>query len=129
MKRIREQIEAYMRPGVTGDGRPMAEFKFPPDFIGFQGHFPAKSILPGACQIQCLLTLLEHVSGKALALKEIVLAKYVVPVLPDELVSCVPSEAPDFSGAETTVKAIITRNGERVSELRIRVGAREVSPS
>ncbi len=123
MKRVREQIEAYMRPGVSGDNRAVAEFSFPPEFIGFQGHFPTGSILPGACQIQCLLTLLEHAGGKQLALKEIVLAKYMTPVMPAETIRCETSELPDFSGNDTVVKAVITRDGQKVSELKIRVAA------
>lgn len=126
MKRIKEQIAACMQVGTSEDGRPMGEFCFPADFIGFQGHFPGKSILPGACQIQCLLTLLERLSGKTLALREIVLAKYTTPVFPDEVIRCIPAEAPDFSG-ETTVKAFIHRGGERVSELRLRVAPRETT--
>lgn len=127
MTKIKAQIEAYLQQGITEDGRPMARFLFPAEFIGFQGHFPAKSILPGACQIQCLLTLLERLSGKALALKEIVLAKYTTPVFPGEVISCDLGETPDFSGRETTVKAFVYRSGERVSELRVRVGAMETT--
>jgi 3-hydroxymyristoyl/3-hydroxydecanoyl-(acyl carrier protein) dehydratase len=118
---IKQQIEEYLQPGTSEDGCPMAEYRFPPGFLGFQGHFPTKKILPGACQIQCLLTLLEHLSGKALALKEIVLAKYAIPVLPDEVIRCVLGEMPDFSGGETIVKALVYRGGERVSELRVKV--------
>lgn len=125
MKRIKEQIAACMQLGTSEEGRPMAEFRFPADFIGFQGHFPAKSILPGACQLQCLLTFLERLSGKTLALKEIVLAKYASPVLPGELIRCVLADTPAFSGEETTVKAFIQRGGERVSELRLKVAPRE----
>jgi 3-hydroxyacyl-[acyl-carrier-protein] dehydratase len=127
LKRIKEQIEACMQVGTSEDGRPMGEFRFPADFIGFQGHFPAKSILPGACQIECLLTLLERLSGKTLALKEIVLAKYVSPVLPGELIRCVLADPPAFTGDETAVKAFIQRGGERVSELRLKIAPREKS--
>lgn len=116
-----------MQPGVTGDGRPMAQFRFPADFVGFQGHFPSRSILPGACQIQCLLTLLEYIGGKPVALKEIVLAKYMAPVLPEESIICALSESPDFGGEGAVVKAFIIRRGERVSELRVRVTAAEAA--
>lgn len=127
MKRIKEQIEACLQLAVTGDGQPMAGFRFPADFVGFQGHFPGKSILPGACQLQCLLSLLERVCGKELALKEIVLAKYISPVLPGQEVSCILTETPDFSAGGLTVRAFIFRGGEKVTELRVRVSTRETA--
>jgi 3-hydroxymyristoyl/3-hydroxydecanoyl-(acyl carrier protein) dehydratase len=126
---IKQQIEEYLQSGTSDDGRPMGEYRFPAGFLGFQGHFPDRSILPGACQIQCLLTLLERLSGKALALREIVLAKYTTPVFPDEVIRCVLGETPDFSGPVTLVKALVYREGERVSELRLRVSPRETPES
>jgi len=129
VKRIKEQIEACLQLAVTGDGNPMAGFRFPADFVGFQGHFPGKSILPGACQLQCLLSLLERVGGKALALKEIVLAKYISPVLPEQEISCVLAETPDFSAEELTVRAFIFRGVEKVAEMRVRVSTMETAPA
>lgn len=98
-----------------------ASFTFPLEFTGFQGHFPGKPILPGACQLQCLLALLEHAAGKALALREIVLAKYIAPVFPGEEI-CVRLAGPfDPAAAESTVKALIFRGADKVSELRVRI--------
>ena len=114
-----------MEPGNAEAALWEASFLFPPEFIAFQGHFPGRAILPGACQVQCLLTMLEEFTGKPLALKEIVLAKYVTPVLPDETITVrlVEPLLPDFSG--TTVKALILHEEARVSEIRIRVAIRE----
>lgn len=127
MNRIKEQVAYYMQPGSGADGDQMAFFRFPADFIGFQGHFPGKSILPGACQLQCLLSLLEKLGGKALALKEIVLAKYISPVLPDQEIRCILADIPDFSAGELTVRAFIYRGVEKVTELRVRVAATETA--
>jgi 3-hydroxymyristoyl/3-hydroxydecanoyl-(acyl carrier protein) dehydratase len=95
-------------------------FSFPSGFIGFQGHFPQKKVLPGVCQIQCVLTLLEQGSGKAVALKEVVLAKYFAPVFPDDEVTCVISDIGDTS-KEIVVKAAISRKGDKISEMKLRV--------
>ena len=125
MRKIKSEIREYMEPGNAEAALWEASFLFPPEFIAFQGHFPGRAILPGACQVQCLLTMLEEFTGKPLALKEIVLAKYITPVLPDEAIKVrlVEPLLPDFSG--TTVKAVILHEETRVSEIRIRVTIRE----
>jgi 3-hydroxymyristoyl/3-hydroxydecanoyl-(acyl carrier protein) dehydratase len=89
-------------------------------FIGFQGHFPEKKILPGVCQVQCALSLLERGEGTAVVLKEIVLAKYFSPVFPDDEVTCVVSDIGEQRG-EMTVKAVISKNAAKVSEMKLRV--------
>jgi 3-hydroxyacyl-[acyl-carrier-protein] dehydratase len=121
LRKIKSEIREYMEPGNREEGLWEASFLFPPEFIAFQGHFPGRAILPGACQIQCLLSMLEAFTGKALALKEIVLAKYITPVLPDEAVTVrlIEPISPDFSG--TTVKAVLLHDEVKVSEIRIRV--------
>ena|ERR1700690_3923596 len=97
-----------------------SRFTFPSGFIGFQGHFPQKKVLPGVCQIQCALSLLEQGSGRAVVLKEVVLAKYFSPVFPDDEVTCVISDMGDTCG-EIVVKAAISRASEKISEMKLRV--------
>jgi len=125
LRKIKSEIREYMEPGNAEAALWEASFLFPPEFIAFQGHFPGRAILPGACQVQCLLKMLEEFTGKPLALKEIVLAKYITPVLPDELVTVRLLEplSRDFPG--TTVKAVILHEEARVSEIRIRLAIRE----
>ena len=107
--------------GLTKEGTRLSScFSFPPGFIGFQGHFPEKKILPGVCQIQCALSLLEKGSGKAVVLKEVVLVKYYSPVFPDDEVTCVVNDMGDTSG-EIVVKAAISRKTEKISEMKLRV--------
>jgi 3-hydroxyacyl-[acyl-carrier-protein] dehydratase len=117
---IKEEIERYMT-GLTKEGTRLSScFTFPPGFIGFQGHFPEKKILPGVCQIQCALSLLEKGSGKAVVLKDIVLVKYYSPVFPDDEVTCVVNDMGDTSG-EIVVKAAISRKTDKISEMKLRV--------
>jgi 3-hydroxymyristoyl/3-hydroxydecanoyl-(acyl carrier protein) dehydratase len=107
--------------GLEKEGKKVkSRFVFPPGFIGFQGHFPQKKVLPGVCQIQCALSLLEQGSGKAVVLKEVVLAKYYSPVFPDEEVTCVINEMGDTCG-EVVVKAVISRATDKISEMKLRV--------
>lgn len=120
MKKIKSDIEQYML-GLTKEGKKLtSRFSFPPEFIGFQGHFPEKKILPGVCQIQCVLSTLEKGEGKAVGLEEIVLAKYFSPVFPDEEVVCVVNDIAEADG-KLTIKAAITKNASKVSELKLRI--------
>jgi 3-hydroxymyristoyl/3-hydroxydecanoyl-(acyl carrier protein) dehydratase len=97
-----------------------SSFTFPPEFIGFQGHFPTNSILPGACQIQCAISTIEKALETSVVLKEIVLAKYVAPVFPGDNVICTVWVEPD-SGAEQVCKVRLTKGTERVTDLKLRV--------
>jgi 3-hydroxymyristoyl/3-hydroxydecanoyl-(acyl carrier protein) dehydratase len=117
---IKAEIERSMTGLVKEGKRLTSRFAFPPGFIGFQGHFPQKKLLPGVCQIQCVLSLLEKGNGKAVVLKEVVLAKYFAPVFPDEEVTCVISDIEDTSG-EFVVKAAISRATAKISEMKLRV--------
>lgn len=120
MSTIKAEIGRSMT-GLTKEGKRLTScFTFPSGFIGFQGHFPQKKVLPGVCQIQCALTLLEQGSGKAVFLKEVVLAKYFSPVFPDEEVTCVISDMGDARG-EIVVKAAISRKSDKISEMKLRV--------
>lgn len=125
MKKIKNEIKGCMELGTSEGGFCQASFVFPPDFIAFQGHFPGMPVLPGACQIQCLLTMLEELGSKRLAMKEIVLAKYLSPILPDELITVRLADPFDPDFTETTVKATILRNDVKVSEIKIRISLQE----
>jgi 3-hydroxyacyl-[acyl-carrier-protein] dehydratase len=120
VSRIKAEIQQCMS-GLERDGATIgARFLFPAGFIGFQGHFPGNSVLAGACQIQCALTALEQGLGKAVALGEIVLAKFVAPVLPEQEITCQLSDCADTPG-EWLCRARITRGDERITELKLRV--------
>ena len=102
-----------------------SSFMFPEEFIGFQGHFPTQKVLPGACQIQCAISTIEKALEKRVALKEILLAKFVAPVLPGDHVICTVSEAPD-TGREFIYKARITKNAKKITDLTLRISLSDV---
>ncbi len=99
-----------------------SRFAFPEEFVGFQGHFPGKKILPGVCEIQCALLTVERAKQKTLDLKEVALAKYFAPVLPNEEITCAMSDVAD--SGEFTCKAVITKGSTKVAELKLRVAIR-----
>lgn len=118
MKReiVRSMAELTGSPGALS-----ARFVFPGDFIGFQGHFPAKKILPGVCQIQCVLSMIEEHGKKPVALKEVVLVKFFHPVSPGEELSCRCADVQDGGSSDFTVKAVMNRGDQKISEMKLRV--------
>ncbi len=105
---------------ITESGELSAGFIFPEDFIGFQGHFPGNKILPGICQIQCALSMLEKWQGKSAVLKEIITAKFLSPVLPSEELICKGRNIEE-SGGVFILKAAFSRNNKKVSEMKLKV--------
>ncbi len=119
MRKIKTEVQQYMT-GLTSEGQTLtSRFMFPEEFIGFQGHFPGKKVLPGVCHIQCALTTLETANKKPVVLREIMLAKYLAPVAPGEELICVCSDI-QAKDDEFVVKAVLSRNGAKVSELKLR---------
>jgi 3-hydroxymyristoyl/3-hydroxydecanoyl-(acyl carrier protein) dehydratase len=127
LRKIKTEIEQCLTGLTKADRMVTARFVFPPEFIGFQGHFPLKKILPGACQIQCVLTTIEKRDEQPVALQEIELAKYFIPVFPDEEVVCIVRDVAGDSGA-SIVKATITKGSAKVTEIKLRVSLPGAAP-
>ena len=121
MSEIARQTRSCMH-GLSdaGDGELRARFVFPADFIGFRGHFPGRPILPAVCEIQAALAMLEAWKGRRVRLREIVLAKFSVPVSCDEEVVCSCSVKMD-DGDGAVLKASLAKDGESVARFRLRV--------
>ena len=97
-----------------------ARFVFPDDFIGFHGHFPGNKILPGICQIQCAIAMLERWKKGRVVVKEIVLAKFLAPVFPSEELTCVCRDITDTDDV-FVLKASFSKSGQKVAELKLKV--------
>jgi 3-hydroxyacyl-[acyl-carrier-protein] dehydratase len=104
----------------AADGRLTARFLFPPEFIGFQGHFPEMPILPAICKIQAAVAMLEASKGRGVRLDEIVLAKFSAPVTCDEEVEFLCTTAMEGTNS-AVVKATVSKNGQKVSRFKLRV--------
>jgi 3-hydroxymyristoyl/3-hydroxydecanoyl-(acyl carrier protein) dehydratase len=120
LSKIRMDVERYMDGPLITDSILTSSFMFPSEFIGFQGHFPTHKILPGACQIQCIISTIEKALEKRVVLKEILVAKYIAPVLPGDKVICTVSGVP-ATGIDIVYKARIAKGTEKVSDLKLRV--------
>lgn len=125
MRKLKEEVAGCMSGlRAEADGSLSARFTFPEDFVGFEGHFPGKKILPGVCQIDCLLSMLEGSTGKKALLKEVVMAKFILPVFPGEEISFSSKSSVEEAG-RLVVKASSRKGGERASELKLRVELKE----
>jgi 3-hydroxyacyl-[acyl-carrier-protein] dehydratase len=126
-KEIRESLRDLKR---RNDGSLSAHFALPPDFIGFKGHFPDNPVLPGVCQVQAVLVLLEAWMKKAsVVLREIVAAKFFAAVKPGDDLEIVCNE-PEGDPPER-VRALIRRGETKIAELTLRVRVsteKEASP-
>jgi 3-hydroxyacyl-[acyl-carrier-protein] dehydratase len=104
----------------AGGGRLTARFSFPPEFIGFQGHFPEMPVLPAVCKIQAAVAMLAASRKSRVRLDEIVLAKFSAPVTCDEEVefSCTT----EMEGTNSAVvKATVSKDGDRIARFKLRV--------
>jgi 3-hydroxyacyl-[acyl-carrier-protein] dehydratase len=119
LKKVKAEIEKCMTGLDSAERQATSRFLFPESFIGFQGHFPDKKILPGVCQVQSALATVEKAKNRKTILREIVLAKYFAPVSPNEEILCACSELEE--SGEFTYKAVITKGNVKVSELKLRV--------
>ncbi len=106
---------------VSADGKICAKFIFPADFIGFQGHFPDKPILPGICKILAVKAMLQRYYNRKLSIKQIVTAKFFAPVAcGDELlIECLQKDT--NADGICIVKALVTSRGEKISKLELKI--------
>ncbi len=121
MNKLMQEIKQCMSDlAETKKGEVYARFLFPSEFIGFQGHFPDKPVLPGVCKIQAVIAMLQAWEKRDIRLKEIVLAKFFSPVSPEkELVFNYRKQTE--SNNEALIKASVTGKGKKVAELQLRV--------
>jgi 3-hydroxymyristoyl/3-hydroxydecanoyl-(acyl carrier protein) dehydratase len=118
---IARQIEEAMNiSSMNGTGSVEATFTFREDFAGFQGHFPANKIFPGVCQVQCVLALLSRWQGAEARLSELTNVKYVLPIIPGDVITLKITGLKDLGGGLFSLKASILNGAERVSDFRLK---------
>ena len=126
MNKLRLRIDECMS-GLTraGDSGLSAKFVFPAEFPGFDGHFPGHPVLPGVCMVQACLVVAACWTDTAVPeLRSLVNAKWFVPTGPGDELLFDLLRAREGEGG-TTVRARITREGERVADLTLSVGLAE----
>src|SRR5437868_11806839 len=78
---------AYLSgPSSSPDGAALFEFRFPADDPLFAGHFPGHPLLPGIFQIELARFAGERLLGCRLEIREIPKAKFLRPILPEEII-------------------------------------------
>jgi 3-hydroxyacyl-[acyl-carrier-protein] dehydratase len=95
-----------------------AEFVFPPDFIGFAGHFPGNPVLPGIAQIMAVL----HACGPGLRLRAVKNCKFLRPVVPGERLSVTVKRRAGARGADIGIigiDAVLRVGQERCASMRL----------
>jgi 3-hydroxyacyl-[acyl-carrier-protein] dehydratase len=75
---------------VSAPGVITRRYLFPPDFIGFVGHFPGYPILPAMVQLLMALTCAEELEGCTLEVDTINKAKFLMEIRPSHeiLLNC-----------------------------------------
>jgi 3-hydroxyacyl-[acyl-carrier-protein] dehydratase len=68
------------------DGRVVFEFRFGAGDPTFAGHFPNRPLLPGVFQLEMVRAAAEWALDCTFAVREISKAKFMRPILPEELV-------------------------------------------
>ncbi len=71
------------------DNKWSKSFLISEDFIGFQGHFPDKPIMPGVMQVLISEVTVAEITGKNISLKEISQAKFTAPIDPKSNIECI----------------------------------------
>ena len=121
MTRLARQIRECMSDlGRADDGTLTARFAFPAEFLGFQGHFPGRPILPAVCEIQGAVAMLEAWENRRVELQEIVLAKFSAPVTCEEQLVYECSVTRETRGG-AMVRATVAKQGGAVAKFTLRV--------
>ena len=121
MNIIRRELKQWMsEPREDDEGKVTVSFVLPSEFMGFQGHFPGKPVLPGVCEIQAVMVALEAFTGRKPRLKEIVSAKFFAPVSFGEELRIEYRQEMGKDG-EFPVNAFITSGEKKVSKLKLKV--------
>jgi 3-hydroxyacyl-[acyl-carrier-protein] dehydratase len=94
-----------------------SSIKFNQDFIGFDGHFPDKPIVPGICQIQTVVATVNEAFNKDYIVEEIKNAKFFEPILLRDEISCIClcKEQDD----KLIVKANLKKGEDKVAQISL----------
>ena len=118
---MRDSISAALLSGPVAqpDGALLFEFKFAASAEVFSGHFPGYPLLPGIFQIEMARMASEKALGCRLTLNEIVKAKFLRPVLPEETIRLSLKLAEEKS--IISVRAGLAAGGQPAGETRLRL--------
>ncbi len=123
-----EEVAACLTE-VRADGTPWrARLCFPPDFSGFQGHFPGQPIVPGVCLIEAVLQLARRRDAQPLRIQSIRNAKFFRPLAPDQAVEVQATSLMRAAGT-LEVRAQFTGAAGPVAEIILRLSGALTPPA
>lgn len=97
------------------DGAVRMEFVFPPDFVGFEGHFPGNPIVPGIVQV--MAGILTAGEGSPLRLVKVNRAKFVRIIGPGETIGVVATNT--AKGGRINAAVGVTAGGETAASFTL----------
>lgn len=121
MRRMAEEVAAcFASCSLNGNGW-QAQLTFPPDFAGFQGHFPGQPVVPGVCLIEAVTQVAARRRNAPLRITTIANAKFYRPVGPDQVID-LHAEFQERDGGEE-VRAKLTCAEAPVADIVLRLAA------
>lgn len=119
MSRFHQEILDVMSSlEALDENHARASFSFPKVFVGFQGHFEGRPVLPGICKLRSAQVVFESVTRKSVRMVEITLAKYFSPVTPDEKI-VIDCRWQEKGKGLWDLKASVTRKEAKVALLQL----------
>jgi len=112
---MKKEIDGYLEGFAVEGDEASAGISFPESFSGFQGHFPDQPVLPGVCQIALAMVVAGRMRGSRQRLAEVVNAKFVAMVQPNQPLRI------ECRLAGEILKAKLLSEGERVAEFKLRI--------
>ena len=120
MNRLRQEIRSALSElKKETSGELSARCLLPARFIGFQGHFPDRPVLPGVCLAQVVIEA-YNVLHRPARLLEIVKADFLHPVTPGETFALLISMVPDEDGA-LLLHGRICIGEKKIANLKMRI--------
>lgn len=121
--RIRNEIESLVSNISTDEDKTLfsATISFPENFTGFKGHFIEQKILPGICQIEASIAILSNVIGSKVSLKTLKKAKFLNPILPEELITIKGEIISRENLIDTKFTIVKTVNNKLITISRLRL--------
>lgn len=94
---------AAQGPGEPGSGGLVRRFRFEASFLGFQGHFPGRPILPAVAQFLAAVVVAEGQAGCPLRLAAVERAKFHRVIEPGDEVRVECRPRPGVPAVDATV--------------------------
>jgi len=122
MSRLQQEISnAMLQLTLLDKNNAHAWFLFPREFVGFQGHFVERPVLPGICKLHAAQLVVEAAQRKSFRLEEVSMAKFIAPVTCDEEI-VVDCRWKNNSDGSLDVKASIKREEAKIAVLQLVLG-------